>query len=96
MEIPQPPTEPKARRRNHQIMLAGFLSFSVAGFLLVYATESPGDALRWIFLAAWIAVALAGNVYAWRKYYKEHPPEPWPGSKGPPDASRDSESRRTP
>lgn len=77
-------------------MLAGFLSFSVAGFLLVHATDSPGDVSRWIFLAAWIALALTGNIYAWRKYYKEHPPEPWPGSTGPPDASGDPESRRTP
>lgn len=82
MEIPQPPSEPKARARNHQLMVAGLLSFSIAGLLLVLAIEDADNALRWILLIAWIVLAIAGQIYAWRRYYRDYPPKPWPGSDG--------------
>lgn len=81
MEIPQPPSDAKARARNQQLMVAGLLSFCLAGVLLVAAADEPGNAARWIALVAWVVVASAGNVYAWRRYYRAHPPEPWPGRK---------------
>ncbi|GLJ79224.1 hypothetical protein [Microbacterium imperiale] len=87
MEIPQPPRDPKARARNHQLMIAGLLSSSVGGLFLVLAIDDPGNLMRWLVLAGWIALAVAGNIYAWRRYYHEYPPDPWPGS--PPPGSSD-------
>ncbi|RAZ30561.1 hypothetical protein DO944_13520 [Microbacterium sp. SMR1] len=80
MEIPQPPSDPKARARSHQLMVASLLSFSLAGLLVVFAIDDPDNPVRWLVLTGWIVFAVAGNVYAWRRYYREYPPEPWPGS----------------
>lgn len=80
MEIPQPPTDPAARRRNHQILIAGVLCYPVAGLLLLHALDEPSDPARWILLGLWIAFASAANVAAWKRYYRRYPPEPWPGS----------------
>lgn len=80
MEIPQPPTDPAARRRNHQLMVAGVLCYPVAGLLLLHALDEPGAPLRWVLLGLWVALAGAANVFAWKRYYKRYPPQPWPGS----------------
>ena len=81
MEIPQPPSNPEARARNHQLIGVGVLSFSLAGLLLVLAVDDPGNALRWLLLSGWIVLAVAGQIYAWRVYYRRYPPKPWPGSR---------------
>ncbi|MET3469264.1 MULTISPECIES: hypothetical protein [Microbacterium] len=80
METPQPPTDPAARRRNHQLMIAGVLCYPVAGLLLLHALGEPGAPLPWVLLGLWVALAGAANVFAWKRYYKRYPPQPWPGS----------------
>jgi len=75
--------DPKARARSHQLMAASLLSSSLAGLLLVLAMDDPGNPVRWAVLAGWIVFAVSGNIYAWRRYYREYPPEPWPGSTRP-------------
>ncbi|WP_143738913.1 hypothetical protein [Microbacterium sp. Yaish 1] len=63
-------------------MVASILSFSLAGLLLVLTIDDPDNAVRWLVLTGWIVLVVAGNVYAWRRYYREYRPEPWPGDPG--------------